>query len=252
MGLIKRKDVWRKSSLREWEGESFFKKEEPEEIVTSVKEEVLKKEPVSEGKPESTKLTEEAKNIVEGARRQAESIVLAAQKQAGYIKEEAYKKGFEEGRKEGERLARQEKEREMEEEISRFRALAEKMVSSYNEVIKKAEASLVKLAVKIAEKVIKDESSSRQEVLENMVRDGISRLQEKTNIKVRVNPEQLSFLKDKREEFLSSFEDIKGFEIVPDDTVSKGGCVVETPTGSVDLRIDKQVEEIKKNIIAEE
>ncbi|MCM8823873.1 MAG: FliH/SctL family protein [Candidatus Omnitrophica bacterium] len=246
MGIIKKGNIWQKASLRELYWEDFLGK-----IDNSQDKEIDltdKKLDYSDKKLEEETLKKE---IIKEAEESVKKIIEQANVEAQKIKTDAFKQALEEAKKEAERQAEAKYKELWEKEIVKLRSLLEIIRQSYNEIVKKTESSLVKLSLSIAKKIIKQESEKNKEVVIAMVKEGLSRVLEKTNIKVRVNPEQLPIVYDYRGGLFSSPQVEGYFDIIADPTISKGSCIIETEGGSIDLRIEKQFSEIRKNLTGE-
>ncbi|MBD3265006.1 MAG: hypothetical protein GF375_07875 [Candidatus Omnitrophica bacterium] len=251
MGKIIKKDrIWKGVSLQDidWKdffgsntvgGEDLFLKEIAESHTSRKAEE--EKERVEENNIGSKEAEQQAKEIIEEARKNSQAV-----------KEEAFRKGLEEGKAEAERLAEEKFRRLFEEDIKKVRDLAEQITVSFSEAVRKSQNSLVKIALDVAKKVIKDESKNRKDVVINMIKEGLSRVSERGEVKIKVNPDQLPQVKKSREKFLASLEEIDKFEIISDPGIETGGCVIDTNSGSIDLRVGKQFSEVKKNLVGEE
>ena len=59
----------------------------------------------------------------------------------------------------------------------------------------------------------------------------------------------MNFLLSKKEELLSIFPQDTNLVIYPDSDLSEDSCLIESPSGRIDARIDTQLTEIKMNLI---
>lgn len=69
---------------------------------------------------------------------------------------------------------------------------------------------------------------------------------EETKINLKVNPSQVSILKQSIPDILSDAGLDARIIIVPDETVTEGGCVVTTANGVIDATIESQISIIKE------
>ncbi|MBL4606787.1 MAG: hypothetical protein JKY01_03040 [Pseudomonadales bacterium] len=82
--------------------------------------------------------------------------------------------------------------------------------------------------------------SFRRAVIENV----ISSLKDLSDLKVHVNPNDISAV--------SSLSDKIGYSdvtFVADDRVGKGGCIVESSSGSWDGRLETQLQRLKETLV---
>ncbi len=156
-----------------------------------------------------------------------------------------YQKGFEEGKREGLRLGRD----EVAQVVSQLKAISGAILEAKKEIINQAQREVVELALAIAKRVVRANVQVNKEIIINMVEETLRRTVDRERIVIRVNPSDVEVIKSNRSQYTSSIEGIENLEIVADRRVSPGGCVVETNTGSVVADIDAQLEEIKEKLI---
>jgi flagellar assembly protein FliH len=107
----------------------------------------------------------------------------------------------------------------------------------------KCEKEIIKLTFEIAKKTVYEEvSQSNSRIIERVVSDAINRVKEKKILTVHVNPDDAEKLKAMKTSGYSNAGE--AYEIVNDDTVSRGGCKVITDCGGVDARVETRWNEI--------
>jgi len=251
MAVIKARDIWKKSSLQHLDWDTFS----PFASGCGISPVSLKKEePIpdfSGQKCPGPDIALEQKNMLAEAETRAREILTEAENQAQTMKEEAYQQGFQEGSRAAEETVLEKHKDCFAQEMAKVTGIAGALQSSYSDLVRKAETSLVRLALDVAKKIIGEESREKENVVRNMIKEGLLRAGEKPVIKIRVNPEQLPSLQAQRSLFEAQSKSNKDFEIISDDSVSSGGCVIETDSGSIDLRIEKQFQEIKESLTGE-
>ncbi len=188
----------------------------------------------------------QAAKILKDAEEEARTLIVLAEKKVEDFRKEGLRQGYEEGLKKAEAEMEEKYSKLFQAEAEQLRVFLEALKNSYKDVIKTAESPLVKLAMDIAEKVIKSEAEKNSQVVLNNIRDALSRVSAKASIVVRVNPDQFDLVEESKKKLCSFVEGIDSFELKPDSKVDKGGCVIETPSGSVEARIEKQISELKK------
>lgn len=166
--------------------------------------------------------------------------------------QEGYQKGYADGLAKAELEVDKKYEKAFQEEFSQIREVILSYRESYTEMLKKAESQLVKLSMDIARKVIGQEAEKNEAIVIAMVKEGLGRIIERTNIVVRINPAQLYVVESHKKKIISALESVDNFELREDPKVDLGGCIVETDSGSVEVRIDKQLQEIKKVLTGED
>ena len=67
-------------------------------------------------------------------------------------------------------------------------------------------------------------------------------------ITIKVNPDDFEYMVNAKPEVLSHIDGVKNINIEEDETVSKGGCVLETVYDEVDARLEQGFKEIETAI----
>jgi len=201
---------------------------------------------------ESRKAQVQAQEIVKEAQAKAEELIAGAHAQVEQFHQEGFQKGYTEGTVKAETEVEAKYKDIAEQELAQIKTIVVSFTQSYKDLIKNAEQSLVSLATDIAAKVIQEEAQKHSELVLRMVKVGLERVVEKANIVVKVHPEQLELVKHHKAQLISMVESIDNFELMPDVRVDRGGCVVETNSGSVEVRLQKQVNELKKVLTGED
>jgi len=155
--------------------------------------------------------------------------------------EEGYRQGLEAGRTDAERAVRAENESL----ISEARALLERAHRRKREIIQEAEPFLIELSCAIAEKIIGRQLTLSPEWIADFTRSVLNRRKEKGTVTLCVAPQHFPFLQSVREELLSALDSQAELQILPDPGVKDHGCIVRSAFGSIDARIDTQLQEIK-------
>lgn len=168
-----------------------------------------------------------SKEIIHQAETQAEEI----KKQAIEEKEKAIKEGYEKGYQEG--LA----------QVSEIILLAKQQ---REKLITNLEPQLVKLSIKIAEKIIARELKLDEWTVINIVTQALQPIKDQQKIIIFVNPEDLKKLEIKKSYILSLLSKAKDIEIRANDEIKLGGCIIETEAGKIDAQLQTQLKIIEK------
>jgi len=108
---------------------------------------------------------------------------------------------------------------------------------------KKCEKGIIKLAFAIAKKAVYEEvSQSNSKVIENIVNDAINKVKENKILSIRVNPEDIKRLEEIKTTGLQGT--LEAYELISDNGITRGGCKVVTDCGSVDAMVETRWNEI--------
>ncbi|MGB9613089.1 MAG: FliH/SctL family protein [Candidatus Margulisiibacteriota bacterium] len=174
---------------------------------------------------------------------EAQKIIEQAYAEAERVREEA--------REEGRQAGRQEAAEQIEEAL----ATLNEAIKERKKIIKDAENEILRLALRVAEQIIRSEVSLHRDVCLNIVAEAIGRVSDREQIIVKVNREDAEYLKRYKDRLAGMLDGVKSFSIIEDSNIEPGGCVIETNLGFIDARIStklKAIEEAFKKVSAEE
>jgi flagellar assembly protein FliH len=117
------------------------------------------------------------------------------------------------------------------------------------EIIQKTEEQAVKLALAIAEKILNQEVTTRKEVILGVLKGALKHIAETEGMKIRLNPQDFRYMMEVKKDFLQSFDGVRNVIFEEDNTIKRGGTIVETMFGEVDARLENQFKEIKAAIL---
>jgi flagellar assembly protein FliH len=215
--------------------------------------------------------TQSAQQVIQEANDQAQAIIDRAQQHARSIEADAENKisqwwtenekkfevlsleaeqqGFKDGLVSGRQEAEAEMQQKYHEKLEQVQQLLQQGYEQKVAIISEAEPFLLELSTVIAKQIVKQELDGNPEKFVELIKQHILRFKEKEVITVCVHPEDFDFIQSQRAHLVAIVNGETEIKIIPDPTVSEKGCIIRTAYGSVDARIDTQIEEIKKVIL---
>jgi len=161
------------------------------------------------------------------AAEEAKRVVSAAQKEADELRQRARAEGLEEGRNEG------------------LKTLLEQVAEISKRGVEREEAlagQLKELALSIARKVIGAELQQHPDTVAQIARHALSeKARQRREVALRVNPEDLEVVRERRTELLEVLSRAREINIVGDPEVERFGVIIETDAGRIDARLDTQL-----------
>lgn len=165
------------------------------------------------------------------------------------LSEEAKQHGYEEGFAIGKREAEEQIRLEYQAKIAQATQLIDQAFKEKEAIIAEAEPFLLELSTAIASQIIKQELTDHPNKFVEVIKQHILRFKEKEYITVCVHPDDYEFIQSQRFSFIEVVNGETEIKIIPDHSVTEKGCIIRTAYGSIDARIDTQMEEIKKVLL---
>ena len=174
---------------------------------------------------------EEAKEIIVLARAEAARIRTQARetsRRATTEKASERQRGFEEGYQEG---------------LGRLTRKTLEVEQAYEKMLSEAEPQIIRMVMDIAEKVIgrQIEKGAIVDVVKNAISQAAGR-----KIVVRVHPADVPMIREREKDLFASLDQNQSVSVKEDEEIPPGGCIVETEMGTVDARLETQLNAIKK------
>ena len=197
----------------------------------------VSQEPVYEG-PTPEELIAQAQEEIEIMRANAMSELESIRMDAI---QSAQTQGYEEGR----RQAMQEMEAMRQDiEVERMR-----LQTWYEQQIDELEPLFVKTLTGIYEKVFEVGLDNQQEIIVNLLRNTMKKLDGCKNFLVHVSAADYQYVKEHKEELLSdSSQEGTVVDIVEDSMIRENECTIETINGIYDCGIGTQMKELRKKL----
>ena len=167
-------------------------------------------------------------------------LISDAVAEAQRIREEAREQGLQEGFEAGRQQALEEA-RVVREALG---SAAEAIERAHLEFLAAIEPEVLRLSTYLAERVLRREIRGDLGVVQSTIRAALSNILEREHTCVHLNPEDLNALLVAGFNFEETFSGFERLEVVPDETVDRGGCAVETKTLHVDARLDSQLQQL--------
>jgi flagellar assembly protein FliH len=175
------------------------------------------------------------------AKSRSEQIVDEAEERARQMEQEAMQKGLEEGRSQGVFEGNQ----KLEPVVKALEEACEKLQQSRSTVLWESERSLVRLAVSVARCILRRELSTREDVIGKMVGHALKEVDLTDILSLNIHPEDWDILNEQGLVGEDSGISLpRGIQVVRDESVGRGGCVIRSDIGTIDGRLDEQLSAI--------
>ena len=163
------------------------------------------------------------------------------------IKEVAFQKGFLEGK----RVGFESGSKRADSVIDSLNQILAQLENVRQEIYHEIEKEVAQLALSIARKIVCHEVKTTRETVTCVAREALSRVNNPAKIKIKLNPDDLQFIKDTRFQFSRFLRNVDNIDFEAEESIQSGGCLVETDRGDIDARIEKQFQAIEESFQAQ-
>lgn len=193
---------------------------------------------------------EEAQRIVDAAQEKAAQILMDARAQAESECENIRKDAYEEGFNQGVVAGKAQMDEMAAENQERFNAELNNLQSEYNERFEAIERDVVGATATVFENVFGLELSGSESVLEYLVKNTLYEVDNAKEFHIRVSKDDSEKMKGNLDIFKSCVSLECFVEVLTDNTLEKGQCLIETEHGIFDCGADVQLANIIRNLKA--
>jgi flagellar assembly protein FliH len=158
--------------------------------------------------------------------------------------EQQARQAYETGLRSGEGAARKALEGETRAAIDRVTATIADIAGARTEVLQRAEADTVRLAIEIARRVLHRELTVDTNALSALTKAALQKLQSQEIHRVRVHPDQEKLVRASLQESGRS----DGVEVIADPSQPPGGILFDIGRGALDASVSTQLDEIARGL----
>jgi flagellar biosynthesis/type III secretory pathway protein FliH len=184
---------------------------------------------------------------LEEAKTQAEALVVAAEREADRIREDARRAAIAEGYAAGRADALRELAPATEALAAALAAAREREV----EAAERIERDAVGLSITIAQKVVAGAIAVEPERVLDVIRGALRAIVERESVVLQVNPDDLELVRDSLTEIAASLGGIDHLEVQGERRVERGGALLRTSVGEVDARVQTKLEKARAAVESE-
>ncbi len=223
---------------------------------------VIRRETFKSGRAFSlSDVSVQADAMIEQARAQAKALLGDIGRQADELfeqrKAEGYRTGFDEGRAAGlasldeqiRREAAQNAQKKMDELNSVLAEALTAFDADKRRMLAAAESGVIELACAIARRVCKAIPEMSLDAARANVRAALEMAKHEHDVRLHVNPADLDGLREFAADICRQIDGFEHVEVVADDAVARGGCLLRGRSGSIDASIDSQLEHVVESLL---
>ena len=188
----------------------------------------------------------ECEGMLNDAKQEAERLRAEA-REAGHA--EGFEAGHAEGFKKGDKDAHDELKQIIDDANQKAQKTLKDAKRATAEYFFRAEDDIAKILMMAIEKILPQHFIDVPKDILPVVRESIKYVRDQKEIKVHVEPNSYDLVLTARGELQSLLTDGTAIlEIISDDALKPGDCVVETPNGGVDARLSSQIDALTNSV----
>lgn len=191
-----------------------------------------------------------ASQIVEDAQRESQKLIGEASKQGRAEGHAAgLAQGLEEGRKKGHAEALAASADKLAKLQRSWSEVASQWERQRKDMSREANEAVLHLALALAERVVHRVLEVDRTVIVDQIANALSHVLRPLDPTVKINPADRPLVEEAMPQLVREFSQFDHIELVDDESVSPGGCVVSTGQGSIDAQIETQLERIVETML---
>ncbi|MGI5818242.1 MAG: FliH/SctL family protein [Armatimonadota bacterium] len=134
-----------------------------------------------------------------------------------------------------------------------MRRLVQAMLAGFarqrRELLMELQPYVVRIAVEVARRIVRRELQTDPGLTARTVGAALDQIATASETRVRVHPLDARLLKSTIREIVPAPDEAASLQIIPDGSIERGGCVVESDRGIVDARLQTQFEEMQGRLL---
>ena len=120
---------------------------------------------------------------------------------------------------------------------------------SRNRYLAENETVVVQLAMAVARKIVGETANIDPSAVLQSARQAIRSARGEQKLRLRVRPEDESVMLQQAIELKRSNSEIGEIQVVADESITLGGCIVESPLGTIDAQFSTQLQSLERAIL---
>jgi flagellar assembly protein FliH len=188
----------------------------------------------------------EAADCVARAKAEAAEIVAEAQSESEAIRRQAAEEGCKAAMQEFDKLVAE----HVAPAIAAIQQTDAELQQTKQAWIARWETDVVRLAAAIAARVVRRELRRQPDITLSLIQEALDLAAGSPNVRLHLNPEDYQALGVQVRSLIDAMSSLGDAEVVPDATISRSGCRVETRFGTIDQQIESQLRRIEEELAA--
>lgn len=198
------------------------------------------------------------------ARAEADQLVAAARQEVAKLRSDAQTQGRDAGYKEGlraaqevmqqsvEKLAHTRFEEQIRDTLPALRAVATEVIRLREQWLQHWETAAIDLSLAIAETLLRQRLEVDPEAALGAIRETLRLAAGNERMTIHLNPRDLERMGDHAASIVESLTLCARVELKGDAGITPGGCLIETPAGTIDGRMETMLARVASELLQDE
>lgn len=182
------------------------------------------------------------------AESQAATIIKQATDQADQVTQNAAQQGQQAAAQAAQQSADQALDQKLLTLMPALEQVVQGILQSKDAWQKNWETNAVRLAIAIAARIVRREVAQTPEITIDLVREAIELAAGSGQITVFLNPLDHATLGQRAQQIVNRLSNLAKSDVIPDNQVSPGGCVIKTEFGEIDQQLESQLSRIEAEL----
>ncbi|WP_066507304.1 FliH/SctL family protein [Abyssisolibacter fermentans] len=175
-----------------------------------------------------------SENIMENTYKKSKEIIEKAQSD-GY--KEGYKTGYDEGKNISDGL------------INEANDIKKDILTLRKKYIQDLEPEIINLVIHMCETILNNKLENDKELILSIIYKGLDSLNLSDNLIIIISQDDYEIVNASRDKILSQASLVENIDIKVDRKLTKGDCIIETESGTVNCSLNMQMNKLKETII---
>jgi flagellar assembly protein FliH len=182
----------------------------------------------------------ELPDIDSGKKKPEKNLVTAEEIES--LQKQAYEEGFRKGEQDGLQAG----QKQIMERVNAFNQMMNALSTPIKQVDEEVSDQIVKLAITIAQQLVRREIKTDPGQIIAVVRDAVKELPVTARaVSVHLQPDDAELVRQS----LSVNDSDKTWKVVEDPVLTRGGCKIVTENSQIDVTVEKQLAEIVSRLL---
>ncbi len=197
---------------------------------------------------------------LQAAQAQAEQIILAAETHAAELQAEAWQLGHTTGSLQAETEFDARVEAEVQERLQErlqyivpaLQTATAQLIQDREQILLQWESAAIQLSLTLAERIVRRELQLQPGAPRALIAEVLQLTAGASSIVLRLHPTDVQDIKAHSVEWQQLLSTPATLKVISDPQITRGGCLVETPQGTIDGRIETQLARLASELMGTE